>query len=280
MVVEITFGQSVQGRVVNYITGAPVAYALVTNDTRNTGIYTDTSGLFRWPGSSDGLLISAPGYQTLQIEKLNSDTALTVSLVEKPLALDQIPASASSKPHVVQKGAWRKRPSGYLSSCEASQPREVALYVPNEKSEAGVLRKISFYVSSKGKQRAPIRVRVYKNNNGMPGEDLLDENVVVMPGRPWYRWKDVIIGRYNLPVPKEGFFVALEWLHSENSPYEGVDSTGTKCFGQILGTTNEFDTCRGWYRTNGGSWSQESCKAGETGKTASPMIRVEWLSYR
>lgn len=265
---------------VNYITGTPVAYALVTNGTRTAGIYTDTSGLFRWSGTSEGLLISAPGYQPLRLEKYSPDSVLKVSLVEKPLVLEEMPAPTARRPQVVQKGAWRKRPSGYFSSCQAEQPREVALYIPNEKSEEGVLRKISFYVSSKGQQRAPVRVRIYKNANGAPGEDLLDESVVVTPGRPWYRWKDVIIGRYNVPVPKEGLFVALEWLHSADSTYESANGTGTRCFGQVLGTTNEFDTCRGWYRTNGGTWSQEPCQAGAAGQTTSPMIRVEWLSYR
>ncbi|WP_247232794.1 carboxypeptidase-like regulatory domain-containing protein [Telluribacter sp. SYSU D00476] len=280
LVVGTTLGQSVQGRVVNYITGSPVAYALVTNTTRTTGLYTDTSGLFRWSGTLEGLLVSAPGYQTLRIDNYNPDSVLKVSLVEKPLVLEQMPSTANKRPQMVQKGAWRKRPSGYFSSCQAEQPREVALYIPNEKNEEGVLRKVSFYVSSKGKQRAPVRVRVYKNAGGIPGDDLLDESVVLTPGRPWYRWKDVIIGRYNIPVPKEGLFVGLEWLHSADSTYESLNGTGTRCFGQILGVTDEFDRCRGWYRTNGGSWGQEPCKAGETSKTASPMIRVEWLSYR
>ncbi|HEV7351483.1 carboxypeptidase-like regulatory domain-containing protein [Telluribacter sp.] len=271
-------GQSVQGRVVNDITYAPVAYALVTNSTATTGVYTDTSGLFRWPGAREALVIAAPGYETKQVQTYSPGTLLVVSLVEKPLVLKEIPVPTNRSPAVVQKGAWRKRPRGYVSSCEAHQPREVALFIPNEKQETGILRKVSFYVSSQGKQGAPVRVRVYKNNNGEPGEDLLDENVVTTPRRRWYRWKEVPVGRYNLPVPQEGFFVALEWLHTADSNYE--NPAGVKCFGQVLGTTDEFTSCRGWYRTNGGSWNQAGCQTGGAGQTTSPMIRVEWLRYR
>ena len=94
------------------------------------------------------------------------------------------------------------------------------------------------------------------------------------------------MGQYNLVVPREGLFVAMEWLNVPESRYtehmkmtDGTHRTSA-CNSQVLGLTDEFRSCRWWSRTNAGAWFQMNCGTDALKKTFNPMFRVEWLQYR
>lgn len=273
---------TITGKVVNALTDEPVAYVIVTDAGRKVGIRTDTSGLFRFPTPVDTLLLSAPGYKTTRV--VTSDS-LEIRLEENLLLMQNIPFPMNRPPVTVQTGALRKHAKGRISDCNLTSQSEYALYVPNDEKQLAILNKVSFYVLRAGQPRTPFRIRIYQNQNGKPGGDLLDESVIVYP-KWWKRWKEVKVGQYNIVVPREGFFVAMEWLNSPEIHYtdrmQMTDGTlrTSECYGPVLGLTDEFKNCRWWSRSNGATWFQMNCGAASVRKIYNPMIRVEWLQYR
>lgn len=277
---------SITGKIVNALTEEPVPYVLVTDSRRDLGIRTDTSGTFRFPisGNTDTLLLSAPGYRTSRIPASEIDS-LEIRLEENILLMQPVPFAMNHPPTMVRAGALRKLSQGRISHCDSTSQGEHALFIPNDEKQRAILNKVFFYVLRAGQQRTPFRIRIYQNQNGTPGSDLLDESVTVHP-KWWKRWKEVKVGRYNIVVPREGFFVAMEWLNFPESRYtdrtkmrDGTIRT-SECGVQVLGLTDEFKNCRWWSRSNGGAWFQMNCGMKQTGKNFNPMIRVEWLRYR
>lgn len=280
----IGFSQVIKGRVINALTDEPVPYVIVTDAGRTLGIRTDTSGIFQFPRLADTLLFSAPGYKPMRIGTSGVDS-LEVRLEENLLLMQPIPFPMNRPPVPVRAGALRKQSQGRISDCDSTSQSEFALFIPNDEKQRAILNKVSFYLLRAGKQRAPFRIRIYQNQNGKPGSDLLDESVIVYP-KWWKRWKEVKVGPYNLVVPREGLFVAMEWLSTPENHYTDrmkmTDGTLriSSCNGPVLGLTDEFKNCRWWSRANGGSWFQMNCGTDALKKTFNPMIRVEWLRYR
>jgi hypothetical protein len=275
---------SITGKVVNALTDEPVPYVIVTDKGRQLGIRTDTSGIFSFPTRVDTLLLSAPGYRTSRISTSDIDS-LAIRLEENFLVMQPVPFAMNRPPAPVRAGTLRKHSQGQITLCDSTSQIEHALYVPNDEKETAILNKVFYYVLRAGNQRAPFRIRIYQNQSGKPGHDLLDESVIVYP-KWWKRWKEIKVGRYNIVVPREGFFVAMEWLNAPENRYTNrmkmTDGTlrTNECYGQVLGLTDEFKNCRWWSRSNGGAWFQMNCGAASEKKNYNPMIRVEWLRYR
>jgi hypothetical protein len=273
-----------RGKVVNALTEEAVPYVLVTDARRKLGIRTDTSGVFRFPHPVDTLLFSAPGYKTARVRTSEADS-LEIRLEENFLIMQSIPFPMNRPPILVQAGALRKHSQHRVTLCDSTSQLEYALFIPNDEKQRAILNRVSLYVLRTGRPGSPFRIRVYQNLNGKPGSDLLDESVIVYP-KWWKRWKEVKVGQYNIVVPREGLFVAMEWLNSSENRYtDSMKMTdGTRrtreCNGQVLGLTDEFRNCRWWSRDNGDAWFQMNCGAASAKKTYNPMIRVEWLQYR
>lgn len=274
------WGQRLSGKIINELTAKPVPYVLVTSPDRKMGIRTDTAGYFRPPVNFDTLLLSAPGYQSATLVLTEVDS-LVVHLAEKPLEVQGIAMSGSKRPRLEMAGTRRKRPQGIYMNCDSTSFSEMALYIPNPEQKQAILHKVYYYVPRKGKQRAPFRVRIYANTNGAPGRDLLEESVIVRP-RWWGRWKEIQVGRYNVPLPGDGLFVSIEWLGRESSYVDRIKMTDgsvrtSKCYGQALGMIKAPEEPRGWARSNGGNWFRWTLSPND--QVYNPMIRVEWLRY-
>ncbi|GAB2766643.1 hypothetical protein GCM10027275_05730 [Rhabdobacter roseus] len=276
--------QELRARVVDALTLSPIPYALVTDSPRRVGTHTNGQGWFWLASRPDTLHVSAPGYLPKEIIAFSTDS-LEIQLSEKPLVLQTLSWAQDQKPTLELLGALRKRAVGYFFSCDSSSLDEMALLVPNPRKSQGVIKKASFYVARRGRPRTAFRVRLYQNKDGRPGDDILQESVIVR-SRRWGRWKEVPLGRYNVPIPEDGFFISMEWLataegtFTERTHLHGGRVEENACRGPVLGTTDEFDECRWWYRTNGRTWHQWNCEVENLKKMQNPMIRLELLRYR
>lgn len=273
--------QSIRGKVLNALTDDPIAYVLITDIDCKIAVQSDLDGVFYFPAAVDTLRFAAPGFQTTQVSRAELDS-MVIRLAEIPLVVVGVPSGGIGRPILEKAGTRRKRPQGRFLHCDSTSFSEMALFIPNLDQRQAILHKVSYYVPWGGNQRSPFRVRIYENDEGKPGKDLLDESVVIRP-KWWKRWKEARIGLYNITLPKEGFFVSMEWLRDEGAYTDRMKmkdgSTRSKqCFGQILGMADEPKEYRGWTRSNGGAWFRWEWP--QLDKYYNPMIRVEWLRYR
>jgi hypothetical protein len=89
---------------------------------------------------------------------------------------------------------------------------------------------------------------------------------VVTRARRGNTWCEVDLSSYQIPFPKEGLFVAMEWLPTDEETYQFSTSfkmpDGQKnvrnCFGQYLAFSKELRSAQYWERINGGTWRRHS----------------------
>ena len=121
------------------------------------------------------------------------------------------------------------------------------------KLKLGAIRTVSFFIGENGIPKEPFRIRIYRADgpNHSPGTNLLTESIVVKaPGGG--QWFTVDITNYIVEAPREGFFVAMEWLVGAATTGHGfLQSDGFTIPSQVLRPTYEFKDSKTWSFTVG-----------------------------
>lgn len=156
--------------------------------------------------------------------------------------------------------------------------QQTALFIDNARDTAGRVVKVSYYLSKKGNMNAPFRIRIYKKDTATnaPSDDLLKEIVIVKPETNDHGWFDINISRFNVTLPKEGFFVAMEGVYPDDfdNVYTGsdfvtdrlsgardyeIDDLDLVSFGQRLGYNRKGENST-WHYSITGEWFQVNKK--------------------
>ena len=207
----------------------PVPYAGVELKLSRRGTVADHDGRFRFEieekNLQDTLRISSLNYNLYLIPARNlAEKGLhTIFLTPKVYSLPplEIRSNVGSVEEIGNR-KWFRRGSLYIDT----HGQQTALFIDNEKEVSVRIMRVSYYLSAKGNTNAPFRVRIYECDSitKKPGEDLLPEIVVVKPnqGKGWFT---VNVSKYNLKVPKKGFFVAMEGVFPDDYDYyyEGTE---------------------------------------------------------
>ncbi|MGA0556091.1 carboxypeptidase-like regulatory domain-containing protein [Larkinella sp. VNQ87] len=243
----------------------PVSYALITEPQHRFGTYADAQGQFtaRIPEGIDSLLISCVGFESLALPLTGLRDSTLYRLRPKPNVLTEVVVKGQ-KPRLATVGALRKRAPIVWGNC-SGRNIEFALYVRNPNGLRGYLHRVSYLIARGGVPTAPFRVRVYANTDGEPGEDLLPQSVI-SAGRRGNTWCEVDLSRFQIAFPKEGLFIAMEWLPTDEARYQFSTSfkmpDGQKnvraCFGQYLAFSRELRPATYWERINGGTWRRNA----------------------
>jgi len=156
--------------------------------------------------------------------------------------------------------------------------QQTALFIKNKRNIEGRLLSVKYFLSRKGNTYSPFRVRIYAKNKktGGPGIDLIKEIIIVKPNikSGWFR---VDLSDYDITVPKEGFFVAIEGVYpnldSQEMKTQKSSFPNTISYGQRLG----YNKKRGkntWHYSLTHTWFQV------TDKNYNVMISAEILTRK
>lgn len=93
----------------------------------------------------------------------------------------------------------------------------------------GQLLKVKYYISKKGKQKTPFRVRVYERNpeTKLPGKDLLQESILAHAKRG-NEWVVVDLSQQQIEVNQNGFFVGIEFVYAGEKGFYTEKYNGKK----------------------------------------------------
>jgi len=242
-----------------------IEYASVHLKSAKNGVMTDHKGNFKMIVSQkdllDSIIISSMGYEavTIKISPFVNKSEHVVYLKRKFFVIPEIPVKA--KDFKKQKLGNTKRIS-FGSMYIDTHGQQTALFIKNKKSLNGRLLSVKYFLSRKGNSYSPFRVRIYainKNTDG-PGNDLTKEIIVVKPNFKggWFR---VDLSAYDISVPKEGFFVAIEGVYPNLKSQQMINSKRSFkniiSYGQRLG----YNKKRGkntWHYSLTHTWFQLS----------------------
>jgi len=228
----ISFGQlQIKGKVLDATTKQPIAYVNIENFKYKAGTQSNQAGDFilelAQAKSSDTIKLSCVGYQAVLITQLQNSLSVTYEL--KPISIT-LKEAMIRKGKLVLKEVGFVEDSGnksiFFNHLMQRAGAQYAMLMKNEGNEAGYLKKIFFFIGKEGYD-APFRVRVYENLKNRPGKDLLGMSLELQ-GIKKRSWNEFDFEQYNILVPKEGVFVAIEWIANDKYKFEDSYTTKTK----------------------------------------------------
>ena len=252
--------------------------AVITLNGERTGTTADARGYFRLSmmkeRANDTLEVLMAGYQALRVpvERSAASGWVTAEMIKKTATLTRDAQSgATTGPKTAILGSKAsKKSDGMMQGYPGTQ---YALWVKNE-GQASVLKSVSYFIDALGFPSEPFRVHIYKALPGGkgPGEELLTEKIVVSAPRGG-QWFTVDVSKYYLTLPKDGVFVAMEWLVAGESFVASNSTEEYTPYGQILSPTYEFKDNLTWNYSIGKAWSPLTTF--DKSRTMNAMIRAE-----
>ena len=273
---------TLKGRIIDAITKKPVPYATIEWRPKPQGVLGFGDGLFRLAVPADvapdSLAVVGVGYARKTIAYAPSaNQDLTIELNRKQGFLTD-GSLLVGEPKIVLLGSRSTKPgAGMIQGMPGTQ---YALLCKNDKDKKlGFIRSVSFYIAENGLPRAQFRVRLYRADgaaNG-PASDMLSESIMASAAAGG-QWFTVDLTSYTIRAPKEGFYVAMEWVPEGHDRFAFIDTLGPYTpHGQVLRPTFEFKESRTWNYTIGRGWSLITLAS--NGARYNVMIRAEVEAY-
>ena len=278
-------GQTINGKVLDANTLSTAPYSTLEIKGKGIGWVSDSMGSFSLEipkdiiSENDTLLIRSLGFNSAEVVLKNILNITTIEFKLKPsiFQLDSIVIKPKNSSFI--KGVTLEKTQVNYRIKDYSQ---IAVYMDNDDGLKAVIQNVSFFISREGKPEAPFRIRFYElQEDGSPGRDVTKENIIVTPkkGNAWFK---VDVSKYKILVPKEGYFVAMEWIFTDKKYYFDtlIHGENLRSYGQILGKIlNEKITPNSWVYTLGYGWLKHDApsKYQSQGKTTfyNAMINSE-----
>jgi hypothetical protein len=227
------------GKVVDEKTSEPIPYATLEYYEGQKGLVCDERGFFVLDttkfNKQGKFIVNALGFEkkNVPISNLLVPYQPVIKLTPKSFELNTAEVVADKKMNVLKMGNYFKRTA---SSFVADPGFQVAVkIVPKQEM---FLLNVNYYISKRNNSRTPFRIRIYEvGDDGLPGEDLLKENLIVSfeKKKGWFK---IDLMDKNILIPENGIFVAMEWLYSSyysETVNEKFPRFGKKPNGQSLG---------------------------------------------
>ncbi|MDL2302920.1 MULTISPECIES: carboxypeptidase-like regulatory domain-containing protein [unclassified Dysgonomonas] len=221
----------IRGSFIDEETREPVSYATLQIKGKPKGVIADHEGYFELMLTeielTDSLAASCLGYErcTFTPDSLLAQPEVTITMKSRSIDMEPVVISAGKQTKDYKKvgnRSWFTTGSVYLDT----HGQQIALYIENKKQQKGYIRKVSYHLSDKGNVEAPFRVRILSldEETGGPGKDLLTEILVVQPPQDTKGWYDVNLAEYNISLPPDGFFVAIQGVFPNDYSYYANES--------------------------------------------------------
>ncbi len=238
---NLSYGQ-IKAVVVNSTTKEKVPYVNIWVMNEDIGTTSSTEGAFELKiDEPKAIRFSAIGYETkiMNADEINASVELQPSVT----SLAELVVTPKEFTREVTVGAFKKSDIKSHFGC-ATTPGILARYFEykEEYDETVFLKKIKMLTRSKIKD-AKFNLHFYRvNENGEPGADILSENFIgtAPKGR---KIIETDLSDYHIAFPKEGLFVAVEWLLIESNKHEYeayIDGSNKK--GAVISHEPDFGT--------------------------------------
>ena len=235
------YGQNkIQGYVLDKQTAEPLSYATIGALHQQYGTYSDTAGMFTlyYISENDSLKVSNLGYNSLYTCVRNLQKNSKIFLDPNPVKLNEVVINLKKiKIKEMQLGFFTKRPD--TNTVPSYSINITATFIPFPANGSNVIIQSVKFPYHMASINFPLRVRILKvKANGEPGDDLISENIIFNQYKkgPELGWSigSIDMTIYNIYMPQEGIFVALEYIEMDSTPL--TLKTGAGKYGPYIGS--------------------------------------------
>lgn len=247
----------IKGIIKNSANGKPVSFANIAIVEAEKGTTSDYNGLFELRIDSMDLTrmlnISCLNYQDFKIKLSKLSTEKNNEILLETLSYE-IPeiliAAKKEKQKEIALNKLKKSEINGLLTCD-NLPKMYARYFPYESRFDEVKFIQSIRIGFRGDQqnrKSKVRIRILSNDSNMPGQDILHDELILLAKSGIHK---ADISKYAIRMPKEGVFIAVEWLIIEENKYDWVTYNQLKIkkteikYGPILGA-NYYQESNTW----------------------------------
>jgi hypothetical protein len=228
--VNLIFAQ-VKGVVVDE-NNKPIPYVNIWVENENIGTTSEEDGTFTLPVSeTKKICFSALGYEP----KIVSSTMVkSVVLYPKALELNEVVIEKRKGTQEIVIGDFSgiKLNSGVTNTGQDNVHVWAKKIGTSETVKAHPFVKSIAFVTHSRLKNVLLRIRIFKeNNNGLPLEDIVEEDILV-PIKKGQKINQVDLTKYNIKIPEEGLVIGFEYLKLEQNKFEytftSKDKKGTQ----------------------------------------------------
>lgn len=249
----------INGLIYDSITHKGIPYSMITDIDTLWSVCANSNGVFcvgqQYLIQCKGLIISAHGYETKKILQ--------------PISLEKIELEHSSKDSLNFKsgkaiitvnktknlGIPKVRLINPVFGSKVYESTEIALFIENKSGKRGIIQNVSFFLTNLGVLNAPFRLRFYKNNRSVIDDNLIVDNII-LTGYKKDDWNSFNLSEYKIDFPKEGCFVAVEWMNIDCSKYHYKLNDNSDGLGMTIGVTDSFPNFISYKRYNQKPWKK------------------------
>ncbi len=248
--------------------GKPITYVSVIWG-KSIGLVTDTAGYLQIPDKSriDSLIVSAIGFTNKIIRK---DSVLSKSKIDIFLeqSIIELPEVIVAKYSVENDYGCtdEKRQTSYIKGAICGNLQSALLI--NSYSYPAQCKSISVFIAKQSSNDIPYRLRLYETGkDSLPGKDLLSENLIINSYKT-NSWNTYNLDSITGQLPKNGFYVAIEWLCTDIKSENGL----------CVGLTSKINEPLTYYKYGNVGWFQLRYKTGINKDNI--MIKVKIASVK
>lgn len=215
-----------QNQIIDSESKKPVSYAHIKLTNKSKGVISDFNGYFSLNptfNAKDSIVISCIGYnkRTLLIGNLQKTKVIELSPNVENLSEVTYVAKKTrfqSKKLGIKKKPKKNRFADYAGTGKNGE--EKAIWIPNDYSIAGYLKKINVFVTDLGYPDAHFRVHVYDCNKieTKPDKELTTTNIIASATKG-NEWVTIDMSDEMIRIGENGCFIGIEWFDSPKSKY-------------------------------------------------------------
>ena len=185
----------------------PIPYVNIWVENENIGTTSDDKGFFTINTSEDKILVfSSVGFE---VKKTTIQNDGKVILKEAIYKLDEVLISKRKQEKEIEIGDAQRIHHRQLSGDKpwiyGKLFEQDTIY-----KKTPFIKKIVFY-SDSDKKGAKLKIRIFEFNDSIPGNDLIEEDLIVTVNKGMKR-NVIDVSKYNLLFPEKGIVIGLEWM--------------------------------------------------------------------
>ncbi|MGF1556681.1 hypothetical protein [Paucihalobacter sp.] len=205
----------------------PVSFATVAFGN-GQGLFADDEGIFIFNNNIypdiDSLFISALGYTKISIATVNLNNE--IFLTSETATLDEVVLSVKLNKKFKKEKLKPYLDDDYYNCWLPTIESEIAVLFQFDDSKTRKITSVQFPITPESKDwnkrkvsnaekyefSTLFKVKFYRNNNGIPGKEITNQNIVFVANEKDGNFYELDLSNYSIFIPKEGVFISLQVL--------------------------------------------------------------------